>query len=467
MAIMQLSEQAIAAAYEAHGRVYGAQRGWEIKHHVDCWRRAQAAFEQGSIPDFEWLYLQLRNYWQVFRPHPARCWSAAETFGELRKLDEQSRGLSLRALTIADLGTCRSIIDCMSGIKPLKAGPSIVAISKFLHFWNPRLFIIVDDAVMWRWVFAHRWLWRQILAVREEIARELKLELPVGESCDVLSYLAILHWSAEVLRLNPPVQRLFVEHVRRNSPDSADRLPLKTYEAAAIEWLLLGVVELPPTGMEEGPAASPASTRMDHGLASVGPENPPSGGHRVGAPKERILNRALIQQVKLQSEFVFMADEHLQRALRHEDRRIGNTEVFYAIHSLLNAAGNISKALWGLRGRNGAHYQRRKCLRQAFDIDDSSPLYPLLDVRNGFEHYDSQLTKRIDDRENPDFIDCNICEETNIMNAGVMPLRHFNPASGDVRFMMSTFHLPTVVDEVRRIAQQIESAWCAMEASSS
>jgi len=250
MAIMQLSEQAIAAAYEAHGRVYNAQRGWEIKHHVDCWRRAQAAFEQGSIPDFEWLYLQLRNYWQVFRPHPARCWSAAETFGELRKLDEQSRRQSLRALTIDDLSTCRSVIDWMSGIKPLKAGPSIVAISKFLHFWNPRLFIIVDDAVMWRWVFAHRWISREMLTVREVLSEEYEITHPIGESCDVLSYLAVLKWAGDLLDDNPTVPRHFAVHVRKHCNEVGADLPVESYEAAAVEWLLLGLVELPPGGIE-------------------------------------------------------------------------------------------------------------------------------------------------------------------------------------------------------------------------
>ncbi len=252
MRAMKLSERTIQRAYEAHALVYDRQRGWDIPHHVECWCRAQAAFDNGSFVDFKWLYQQLRNYWFVFRPYTTRSWSAAQTFDCLRRLESSWQRLALHDLGDESLRYCLNIIIQLKDIKPNKTGPSIVAISKFLHFWNPRLFVIVDDAVMWQWVFEHDWIWNAVLSARNELAIHDNEKDSIGESCDVASFLAILTWSRDLLLENPSITHFFAEHVRKHANGTGTELPLETYEAAAVEWLLLGLVELPPSGVECG-----------------------------------------------------------------------------------------------------------------------------------------------------------------------------------------------------------------------
>ena len=102
---------------------------------------------------------------------------------------------------------------------------------------------------MWQWVFQHDWLWQQVVAFAPSWLRP-KLAEP-AETCDLPRYLAILLWSSDVIRDNPAIIEHFVTYVRNHGGDAGCDLPLETYEAAAMEWLLLGLTELPPGGVSE------------------------------------------------------------------------------------------------------------------------------------------------------------------------------------------------------------------------
>ncbi|MCL4743321.1 MAG: hypothetical protein KJZ54_14085 [Phycisphaerales bacterium] len=248
---MRLGEATIRAAFREHGSVYANTRGWDIPHRLKCWSLARSAFEAGCYEDFERLYRHLKNEWQVFRRPGGPPWSSDQTFEHLAGLDQRYRSLTLSQMSDADLDGCWQIIKSMSRIKPTKS-PSVVAISKFLHFWNPRLFVIVDDAVMWKRVLSRSWLRQPIAEERGRVERLLPdPSCPKNDlSCELISYLAVLAWSAVTQRRNPDVTPLFAEYVRAGELDRRIDFPIDTYEAAAVEWLLLGLAELPPLGVE-------------------------------------------------------------------------------------------------------------------------------------------------------------------------------------------------------------------------
>ena len=130
------------------------------------------AFGESSLnDDFAKLYQALHN-WQVFR-RSVRHWSEEETFDAFIKCGRQ----------FAELGGCRdrqsglaSTLEAIESMQDIKTNkierPSVVAVSKFLHFWNPRLFVIVDDGVVWKWVFAHDWLRQQVRLTRTRLKRD-------------------------------------------------------------------------------------------------------------------------------------------------------------------------------------------------------------------------------------------------------------------------------------------------------
>lgn len=247
---MLLTDSIVRRAFEAHGTVYASGKVWAVPYHVECWSHAHKAFEQKSSEAFEWIYDQLRRYWQVFRRAGGSPWSPGEAFDRLSSLDGSLRTRRLTELEDRDLQACWATLQSVSTIKPTRA-PSVVAISKFLHFWNPRLFVIVDDAVMWQRVLSRSWLRSQLMQEQHRLREVLpEARCPNADpSCDLLSYLAVITLGRKVMRANPNVLSGFVAYVRTHRDDATIDFPLESYEAAAFEWLLLGLAEVPPEGV--------------------------------------------------------------------------------------------------------------------------------------------------------------------------------------------------------------------------
>ena len=247
---MRIDSPTIRAAFDKHQEEYAA-RGWNIPYHIDCWQRARRAFDEGSSGDFEGLYDELRRRWQVFRGASGQPWTSAQTYEQLLGLDAGWKNSCLSDLTAADARAVWRILQAMSGVKPTRHGQSVVAISKFLHFWNPRLFVIVDHGVMWAWVFGHSWLWSGIGATRTALEHTLSVERTdtSDATCDLCTYLAILVWAGALLRDNPGIAPTFAEYVARHADGRELPPDLDRYQGAAVEWFLLGLVEVVPKGI--------------------------------------------------------------------------------------------------------------------------------------------------------------------------------------------------------------------------
>lgn len=94
------------------------------------------------------------------------------------------------------------------------------------------------------------------------------------------------------------------------------------------------------------------------------------------------------EQVKFQCLALVEASETLDRtvqALATADA--APFRVWIAIQNLLTAAANISKALWGSKGRRA---DDRALLRDLLAVPDDSPLRGV-DLRNHFDHYDERI----------------------------------------------------------------------------
>lgn len=174
---------------------------------------------------------------------------------------------------------------------------------------------------------------------------------------------------------------------------------------------------------------------------------------------DKLLTRGLLMQVQMQIQFLLRSERLLAEELSRPPipGTIPVVGPFFAIHNALSAAGCISKALWGQRGEKGAYYTARMPLRESLELDDSSPFYPLLDVRNGFEHFDERLTTWLKNRNHGPLVDCNIGPEERLINIEFTPLRHYRPDTGVVRILDFTFDLRAVIQEARRIAPKVDA----------
>jgi hypothetical protein len=238
----------IKQAFEQHRSRYARrERAWDVDYHVELWGRARTAFERGCADEFAHLYEELRRRWQAFRGGES-SWGWKETFEKLRSLDPAFLTLRLRHLEPGHTQSLWKLLREIEGLKTNSDGPSIVALSKFLHFWIPRLFVIVDQGVIWNWVLNHHWLWDEVKAVRGQVDQAL-FGGPCKRkdtACDLSSYLAVLLWSARLSRENPGISTEFWAYVNGHKGVPAY---VETYDAAAVEWFLLGLVEIPPAGV--------------------------------------------------------------------------------------------------------------------------------------------------------------------------------------------------------------------------
>lgn len=134
---------------------------WSVSHKLDLYNWAKVAFEsEASEPDkqiaFGQIYDNLRSGWQVFRNAAGPCWSAEKTFQVLTtecKACSRQTPLNAANLIVSD-SDCqvKACLFSLGKIKPTTRYPSVypwMAVSKFLHFFNPRLFPIYDMEFIW------------------------------------------------------------------------------------------------------------------------------------------------------------------------------------------------------------------------------------------------------------------------------------------------------------------------------
>lgn len=149
-------------ALEAYGR-FATGTAWSVPMKMELYAESRKAFGGGGAPEgdalaaFTKIYQNLKSYWQVFRSSKRITpWTAERTFDEFRtRLDafSQSSGVTLRSFS--DSGLQQELIKALKPLKPLKPTTDYptMAVSKFLHFFNPKLFPIYDTAVIDNSVF--------------------------------------------------------------------------------------------------------------------------------------------------------------------------------------------------------------------------------------------------------------------------------------------------------------------------
>jgi hypothetical protein len=227
-------------------------RGWWVSEKVRLYAAAAVAFDHGH-PDeerFRDIYDTLRAYWQLFRN--GKGWSAGRTFAILNSAPCRACGmdrLDLPALTTGE--ALRSVWDClavMSGVKALPRGNvSAMAVSKFLHFFNPRLFPIYDRAVVMNQAFprfrasinASRDRWRAHLAPYES---DRLYKRGLG------TYLHYLLWAADCVQAanTDATMRVFARRFRQMAHAETQEVhcpaDIDTYYATAFEFAMVGEI---------------------------------------------------------------------------------------------------------------------------------------------------------------------------------------------------------------------------------
>jgi hypothetical protein len=141
------------------------ERWLDPSGNFNLYEASQCAFDPSLSADealryFEKIYNELKGPgWQVFRSSRsgASRWSPQQVFETIkREFPEYSWGGSVNLSNFQQSGESQhleSSLAKMQGIKQ-KQGYPHMAVSKFLHFYNPSLFPIYDRKVIWEKVFS-------------------------------------------------------------------------------------------------------------------------------------------------------------------------------------------------------------------------------------------------------------------------------------------------------------------------
>jgi hypothetical protein len=227
---------------------FARQQGWPISEKLGLYRHASTAFagtadERTRRASHEEVYWSLRSWWKVGRR--GTLWDAGTVFDVLTgQCQACCRGSGLDLTRLEDHHEQQSVVTCLETVRNLKRLRSgnypIMAVSKNLHFYNPRLFVIYDNEVVvghvYR-VFKKDWsgCYRRFASTGD---RWLDF------------YLAYLLWASRSIstgyrRLMDDFAEWFIEAVRGEGEEAEDlREELRLSYATAFEFIVIGAAHL-------------------------------------------------------------------------------------------------------------------------------------------------------------------------------------------------------------------------------
>lgn len=158
-----------------------------------------------------------------------------------------------------------------------------------------------------------------------------------------------------------------------------------------------------------------------------------------------MLLRLFQRQTLEQCNYILIAAKQLNKQITNRTY----DDVFWReLQNFVVSAANISKLLWGQRGRCA---KEREALRDSIGVDDSSPLRPTI-MRNHFEHIDERLDRWLAESDSQNIADRSIGPRT--MYAGLKEIeifRMYDPSTRTASFWGDTYNLIEIVAEVNRI----------------
>lgn len=207
-------------------------RKWNVQWEIEMYEKSVLAFgnrERFDVNAFGSIYGALRSYWQVFRPKSEGCWTAEKVFEVLTSECSAAALCNEVCLFTAEPKLVRHCAVALKGIKPSQEFPTM-AVSKFLHFFNPMLFPIYDRAVIGGQV---------LVRFRNDYDTFCSQE-SLDRNADGARFLSNYYqWAASIMRPHrDEVMRVFrswaEDHLTRAGPPIIDKLYARAFEAIAI-----------------------------------------------------------------------------------------------------------------------------------------------------------------------------------------------------------------------------------------
>ena len=171
---------------------------------------------------------------------------------------------------------------------------------------------------------------------------------------------------------------------------------------------------------------------------------------------DAFVQRIFETEVRFQCRAVLKAAEGIDDALDRMDME-STSDVWVQIQTLLIAAANVSKLLWGSGAKKS---QDRAALQAKLGVAADSPLADVPDLRNDFEHFDERVEEWRASTTSTNFVGRNIGPASAIVIKGEPPnnrFQHFDPSTGEVSFLSRSVNLRPIIAEAHRIGSLIDA----------
>lgn len=164
-----------------------------------------------------------------------------------------------------------------------------------------------------------------------------------------------------------------------------------------------------------------------------------------------------LNEIKNQCEYVFISENLLKQGIELRDNKI----IFYSIHNMFTAFGNISKIVYPKF--ESPYIERGRTIRAKLDLDETSVFYydVKLNVpkryRNKLEHFDEGFQNWYNTDKYKNIIDNNIGPKE-MYNIGLQNkfLRHYDPSKNIFTLLNDEYELNSAIDETHQIYTKIK-----------
>jgi len=215
---------------------FAKKNNWPIADRAELYMIAQSAF--GPQPNFDafcevnqWL----RSYWKIGRG--GEIWDSQQVFDAL--LEGCAASGRLSNLSLMSDGDGRSLatvkaVRAMAGVKKVGEYPHMAA-AKYLHFFNPRLYPLYDNEVIWK-----RVLHGTFLSEWKEVCREAPIKVWEPSERFLITYYG---WASDLMRTTEPkMMDIFASWFRAEAGTSLGSIEddVSHYHVVAFEYILVG-----------------------------------------------------------------------------------------------------------------------------------------------------------------------------------------------------------------------------------
>ena len=237
------------SALEEYARFAGA-KDWTIGEKMEMYRASRTAFDP-AVPYEEAfkafrdkIYKQLSK-WQWYRPSSlGACWTPQEIFETIRtEFAEFAWGGPVVLSNLAGSGKGEALLASLLTMKEIKPNTDYptMAVSKFLHPYNPALFPIYDNAVIWGKVLGK--------CFRKEFDQFCSMSnLPYSATKDSAELLrSYMCWAGSLVASAPNFMDIFVDWLGKQPSGEATKErkfePSSLY-STAFEFTIIGAAKL-------------------------------------------------------------------------------------------------------------------------------------------------------------------------------------------------------------------------------